>query len=53
MNVQSLIDHRVAIGTLQQPKPYYATMPPRWANTRGGYTIRPRVDLIGHAASFI
>ena len=51
MRVQSLLDHLVAGATLQQPKPYYTTMPPRWANARGGHAIRPWVGLVGHAAA--
>ena len=37
---QTLVDHRVARATLQQPKAYYATNPPHWANARKGHTFR-------------
>ena len=53
MEVQSLADHNVAGATLQQPKAYLATMPPHWANARGGCVLRPHVGSAGHVASHI
>ena len=50
MEVQSLVNHCIAGATLQQPESYYATMPPCWANARGGRVVRPRVGLAGRAA---
>ena len=51
MKVQSLLDHHIVGATLQQPKAYYVTMPPHWANASGGRAIWPRVGSVGHAAS--
>ena len=48
MKVQSLVDHRVAGAALQQPEAYLASMPPRWANARGGHVVQPRVGSVSH-----
>ena len=53
MEVQSLVDHRIAGATLQQTKTYLATMPPRWANVCEGRTFRPWVGSADHSASSI
>ena len=43
MEVQSYVDHHIARATLQQPEPYYATMPSHWAKAHGGRAIMPSV----------
>ena len=53
MEVQSLVDHRIAGATLQQHEPYLATMPPNWAIACGDRVFWPHVDSVGHAASLI
>ena len=51
MEIQSLIDHCVTGATLQQPKAYLPTMPPRWANARGGCAFLPQVGSASHLTS--
>ena len=53
MEVQSLSDHRVVRATLQQSEPYYAIMPPNWANIRRGCVFRPCMGSAGHPTSSI
>ena len=51
IEVQSLIDHCIAGATLQQHEAYLTTMPPCWANARGGHAFQLRVGTDDYATS--
>ena len=48
MEVQALVDHYIAGITLQQPTPYWTTMPPHWANPCRHRVVLPPMVSVSH-----